>query len=410
MKTAARIATTAALVGLGLLGLVVSSGAVDRTPPTLAVEAKTRTAVSGTLPFTLAVEDDAPGVGGWSASLDGTPAAITVDDDGGLSVSLAGLQDGSHTLEIAAWDSAWKPNWAHTTLSFAVDQTAPTLRIATRSLEAAQGRAHPVLVESNEPLSPLSGRLGTEELTFFPLDEDQTRWRALVGVPIEAETGPRTLALEAEDRAGNAVSASHDLAVRATRFSRGGTIQLRPEQVAVRQDEAATAKTRTERDTAHSWDHPEQLWDGPFLRPVDGGRLSSAFGRYRTYSDGKKDRHTSTDIAAPIGTPVVAAAAGEVRFAGEQARFGQVVIVHHGQGLSTSYNHLSDISVEPGQRVAQGETVGAVGSTGQSTGPHLDWGVVVAQTPVDGMLLLTEALDILPDEAWTPLDALTTPR
>lgn len=405
MKTAARIATTAALVGLGLLGLVVSSGAVDRTPPTLAVEAETQTAVAGTLPFTLAVADDAPGVGGWSASLDGTPAAITVDDDGGLSVSLAGLQDGPHTLEVAAWDSAWTPNWAHTTLSFAVDQTAPTLRIATRSLEAAQGRAHPVLVESNEPLSPPSGRLGTEKLAFFPLDADQTRWRALVGVPIEAETGPRTLTLQAEDRAGNAVSASHELAVRATRFSRGGTIQLRPDQVAARRDESAKAKMREERDTAYAWNQPEQLWEGPFSRPVDGGRLSSAFGRYRTYSDGKKSHHTGTDIAAPTGTPVVAAAAGEVRFASEQAIFGKVVIVHHGQGLSTSYNHLSAISVEPGQRVAQGEPLGAIGSTGQSTGPHLHWGVVVNQTAVDGMLLLTETLDIQPDEAWTPLDA-----
>jgi len=158
---------------------------------------------------------------------------------------------------------------------------------------------------------------------------------------------------------------------------------------------------RAEREAAYAWAQPEQLWSGEMLRPVTDGRISSSFGRYRTYSDGKKSHHTGTDIAARTGTPVLAAGAGEVRFAGEQAIFGNVVIVNHGQGLSTSYNHLSAIHVATGQRVTAGAHIGDVGTTGQSTGPHLHWGVVLGGTAVDGMPLLTDdlGLDELPH--WT---------
>ncbi|MEC8422466.1 MAG: M23 family metallopeptidase, partial [Myxococcota bacterium] len=170
---------------------------------------------------------------------------------------------------------------------------------------------------------------------------------------------------------------------------------------AARRNESAKKKMRAQREAAYTWDQPEQLWAGPMQRPIDGGRISSGFGRYRTYSDGKKSHHTGTDIAARTGTPVVAAGAGEVRFVGEQSIFGNVVIVHHGQGLSTSYNHLSEIHVDAGQRVARGEQIGAVGSTGQATGPHLHWGVVLDGTAVDGMPLLDDSLGLGETPHWT---------
>ncbi len=92
-----------------------------------------------------------------------------------------------------------------------------------------------------------------------------------------------------------------------------------------------------------------------------------------------------------------------MRFSGEQAIFGKVVILHHGQGLASSYNHLSRIDVKLGDRVSPGQVIGAVGSTGQSTGPHLHWGVTVGRVAVDAMPLLEDALG-LPDPAdWVGL-------
>ena len=238
-------------------------------------------------------------------------------------------------------------------------------------------------------------------MTFHPLDESSRLWRALAAVPIEARRGRKTLDIRVEDAAGHVTERSIPVAVVAGRFSRGGTIRLTARQVAARKDEPAKLQMRAERDEAYSWEQPRQLWTGPMIRPVEGGRISSGFGCYRTYSDGKKSHHTGTDIAAGRGTEVHSAAAGEVRFAGTQAIFGNVVIVNHGQGLSTSYNHLSAIHVELGQRVARGALVGEVGSTGQSTGPHLHWGVVLGGTAVDGMPLLDDDLGPGRTPHWT---------
>ena len=78
--------------------------------------------------------------------------------------------------------------------------------------------------------------------------------------------------------------------------------------------------------------------------------------------------------------------------AGWQAIFGNVVIVHHGQGLTTSYNHLDEVRVAVGEPVEGGDIIGLLGSTGQSTGPHLHWGVTVAETAVDPAEWLDAAL------------------
>ena len=145
---------------------------------------------------------------------------------------------------------------------------------------------------------------------------------------------------------------------------------------------------RKERDDVYRHKDPEQRWAGPMLRPT-GGRRTSAFGRYRTYSDGQRSYHTGTDLADVVGTPVAAAAAGVVRQAGWQHIFGNVVMLDHGQGVSTSYNHLSAVRVQVGDVVQAGDIVGEVGSTGQSTGPHLHWSLVVDGTAVDAEEWLT---------------------
>ncbi len=95
------------------------------------------------------------------------------------------------------------------------------------------------------------------------------------------------------------------------------------------------------------------------------GRLTSGFGR-------RWGRlHAGLDLAAPKGTPIHAAKAGTVVFAGRMSGYGNVVIMDHGGGLSTLYGHQSRLGSRRGQRVSQGQTIGYVGSTGRSTGNHL---------------------------------------
>ncbi len=93
--------------------------------------------------------------------------------------------------------------------------------------------------------------------------------------------------------------------------------------------------------------------------------------------------HAGIDIAAWQGTPVASSKKGRVAFAGWYGAFGNLVIVQHRKGVRTLYGHLSEIHVQPGQNVSRGETIGMVGSTGRSTGPHLHFEVRVRGAAVD---------------------------
>jgi murein DD-endopeptidase MepM/ murein hydrolase activator NlpD len=120
------------------------------------------------------------------------------------------------------------------------------------------------------------------------------------------------------------------------------------------------------------------------LFPADGP-ISSPFGRrvHPIFHDVRM--HTGIDIGAGYGAPVHAAAAGTVVVAGPVSGYGNAIVVDHGNGLATLYGHLSRIGVRVGTRVDRGQTIGAVGNTGNSTGPHLHFEVRLHGTPVDPM-------------------------
>lgn len=132
---------------------------------------------------------------------------------------------------------------------------------------------------------------------------------------------------------------------------------------------------------------PGQLRTGLRLRagfawPARGA-ITSGFGLRRHPLFGIVRPHHGVDIAAPWGTPVRVAAAGNVVYAGWFGGYGKLVVVDHGGGTATLYGHLSSIAVSAGQRVAAGDLVGRVGSSGYSTGPHLHFEVRVDGRPVD---------------------------
>ncbi len=115
------------------------------------------------------------------------------------------------------------------------------------------------------------------------------------------------------------------------------------------------------------------------------GPLNSGFG-YRQDPFGQGTRmHTGIDIGAASGTPIQAAASGTVNSAGWNGGYGNCVIIDHGDGLATLYGHQSRIAVSAGQKVNQGDVIGYVGSTGNSTGPHLHFETRVNGEPQNPM-------------------------
>jgi len=112
--------------------------------------------------------------------------------------------------------------------------------------------------------------------------------------------------------------------------------------------------------------------------PINGARLSSAYGMRKHPILGYNKKHMGVDFAAPIGTPIMAAGTGHIEYVGTNGGAGKYVRIKHLNGYKTSYSHLSNYAsgMKKNVRVKQGQTIGYVGSTGLSTGPHLHYEVI----------------------------------
>jgi murein DD-endopeptidase MepM/ murein hydrolase activator NlpD len=130
---------------------------------------------------------------------------------------------------------------------------------------------------------------------------------------------------------------------------------------------------------------PEPQWTAPFQLPINNYlEISSTYGARRSYNGGPyRTYHEGLDFSAYGGTPVYAPAAGAVALAEILFVRGGAVILDHGLGIYSGFYHMSDVMVQPGQIVQPGQQVGTVGTTGLSTGNHLHWDLLVANTWVD---------------------------
>lgn len=127
----------------------------------------------------------------------------------------------------------------------------------------------------------------------------------------------------------------------------------------------------------------ESLIEGvPVGAPVIG-RLTSHFGRRLSPFARRSDFHTGVDIATDYNTPVVSSANGKVLFAGYKGSYGKTILIRHYNGIETLYAHLSRIEVKSGDLVHRGEKIGLLGTSGQSTGPHLHYEVRLNGNPIN---------------------------
>lgn len=121
----------------------------------------------------------------------------------------------------------------------------------------------------------------------------------------------------------------------------------------------------------------------PLAEPLTSSVIMSGFGRRIDPFTDKPAMHTGIDLSANIGTPIYTTAPGRVTIADISGQYGKLVEVDHGFGFKTRYGHLRQINVKAGERVALGDSIGSVGSSGRSTGPHLHYEVLYKENPMD---------------------------
>jgi murein DD-endopeptidase MepM/ murein hydrolase activator NlpD len=299
------------------------------------------------------------------------------------------LSDGPHTIAVDARDRALLPNLGQAFEMLIVDNTPPTLEPPDGDVIAAQGHTTALFVRADEALAHLEAAVFDRVVSFHPVGGEGLH-RALVGFGVKEEPGVVDVTLHALDLSGNPAQATLQIQLADEAWPSGGYIALSGTQVKAQAEKDKGAAANQKRGDAYAQaSDPEQLWYGTFARPARGP-VTSPFGKVRTYSTGAERHHLGVDIANTVGTPIVAPAAGVVTLAEELHVYGNAVVLSHGHGISSSYNHLHEIDVRVGDRVAPGQTLGKMGSTGQSTGSHLHWGMVANGIAVNPLQWLEE--------------------
>ena len=222
----------------------------------------------------------------------------------------------------------------------------------------------------------------------YPFDASEGGPRALVPIPLGAESGPAVLGMELMARRGrqriplDVVIEPRDYPSWAVTIPASKHPLLASPQ-ALRDGRRLLSVLRTQ--TA------APAWSGPFEPPVGG--ISGGFGSLTTYAGAVRvesltdsihgERHRGLDYVVPVGTPVRAPAAGTVLLAERLTLTGETLVLDHGDGVVSAFFHLSRLDTASGQRVEKGAPLGLTGDTGIAWAPHLHWGVYVHGVAVD---------------------------
>lgn len=314
-----------------------------------------------------------------------------------------GLPQGEATLVAEATDFSWRRNQARIEVPLVVDARKPRVSVLTGLTYIRQGGSELAVYEVDEPTSRQGVQVGDTFFPGFPHPKDKKLRIAFYAIPFDA---PKTQAVSitATDRAGNRTDVPLSISVLERRPT-ADRILLDDNFLKAKVDEILVGEqtldplagylkinreVRAQNDKKLrelcSESSQERLWDTPFTQ-MPNSKVGAGFAERRTYvyngQDVDKQLHLGFDLSSTARSPVPAANDGVVVFADELGIYGRVVVVDHGLGLFSLYGHLSEIGVERGRAVAQGESLGRTGTTGLAGGDHLHFAMLLSGTFID---------------------------
>ena len=237
----------------------------------------------------------------------------------------------------------------------------------------------PLGAVSNQKMAPLAW-LG-EQPVWVTAEKGQ--WVAVVGLALDLPPGTHELRIGETDgqkilrfEVGNKSYPEQRVTLK---DSSKVNLSAPDEERAVREIAAIQVLKRHWREANNT--------DGDFLAPTPG-RLISRFGLRRIFNGEPRAPHAGLDLAAPLGTPIRASAAGEILAVDDYFFNGKTVFVDHGNGLISVYCHLDQFEVQADTQVSKGQIIGRSGMTGRASGPHLHWSVILNGVMVDPALFI----------------------
>ena len=258
---------------------------------------------------------------------------------------------------------------------------APVSGFTVTPLSLIDGRTGEFVVRTTGPAT-VTGTFLNQTLNFAVEDSGALN-TALIGVPFGTAAGVYPVTITVTDATGAQYPISANVQVNAGNYEEGGVVRVTGDAAlllneAVEQQELDLVRGLMSRFT------PERSFGAAFGLPA-AATITSEFGSTRTYTGGATRIHTGTDFGGAPGSPVLSAAPGRVVMVDTLNIRGLATIIDHGWGVYTGYWHQSETYVSPGDFVQEGQVIGAVGSSGRVSGPHLHWELWVNGVPVDPM-------------------------
>ncbi|MEM9951247.1 MAG: M23 family metallopeptidase [Chloroflexota bacterium] len=296
------------------------------------------------------------------------------------------------TLPSIAQESTSEPTPSPTPIPL----TRPAVIAEADNTGLTLQRLFPSLLQGQVGLLRLTGDNIQEGRVLFrnreyPFYQGNDGWYAMVVADIDAQPRDYPLSVLIKQVDGTNISFADLITVESSGYIR----QLFdvPASLGYLIDPAVERNEYARIDTLVTNPSQEFYWtDNVWSLPIDTG-YSSSFGQYRILNQAVQTRHTGWDQSAPVGTPISTMMDGVITFAGDLDIRGQYILIDHGWGVYSGYAHLSQMTVEVGDSVEQGQLIGMSGNSGRSNGPHLHWEILVNGEWVDGVLFL---------ETWLP--------